>query len=326
MNELITSPWLFYGAIYIGASCLVLWLTTLVGGGNARLAERVRALSADEMFLPVTDEAARKHFHHGFLRLYLPQIPVAKWFIPDDVSSRTRLQGMLFRAGIYTSSGLTWFASVKMVLTILPAVVAMGLALGGWLRYERALLIAGLGGMCGMLLPGTWLRWAVTRRQRVLRRSLPDFLDLLVACVEGGISMQAGFAEVSRELSVAHPELAGEFDTVRREIELGRSTDVALQNLADRTELDELRSLATFVQQSQRFGSTIADALRDLSDMLRVQREHRAEEAAQKAAVKILVPTLIFIFPTVFIVLAGPAALQIHKSLTNAKQATIGEP
>jgi tight adherence protein C len=326
VNELLTSPWLFYGAISIGASCLVLWLASLASSGNARLAERVRSLSSDEMLLPISDDV-RKHLNHGFLRLYMPQFPMAQWFIPDDISSRTRLQGMLFRAGIYTPSGLAWFASFKMALTILPAAIALTLAIGGWLKFENALLIAGVGGMCGMLLPGMWLRWAVARRQRILRRSLPDFLDLLVACVEGGISMQASFAEVSRELSVAHPELTGEFDTVRREMELGRPADVALQNLADRTELEELRSFATFVQQSQRFGSTMADALRQLSDMLRVQREHRAEEAAQKAAVKILVPTLIFIFPTVFIVLAGPAAIQIHKSLTNARQATtIGEP
>jgi tight adherence protein C len=107
---------------------------------------------------------------------------------------------------------------------------------------------------------------------------------------------------------------------VLREIELGRTLDQSLQQLATRTGLDELRMLCSFVHQTTRFGTTITDALEQLAEALRIQREQRAEELAQKAAVKILFPTLLFIFPTVFVVLAGPAAIQIKEGLAAAGQ------
>jgi len=120
-------------------------------------------------------------------------------------------------------------------------------------------------------------------------------------------------------LKLAHSELAMELGVTLREIELGSSLDCALHQLAARTGLDELRTLRSFVQQTTKLGTTITDAMEQMADMLRMQREQRAEEMAQKAAVKILFPTLLFIFPTVFVVLAGPAAIQIKDTLTTSR-------
>jgi tight adherence protein C len=222
----------------------------------------------------------------------------AQWFIPHSAASRSRLQGQLYRAGVYRPSGLVAYSAIKIMLLLGPAVLSLSVASAGVIQLGPALAGGCLSGMIGLLLPVVWLRWAVARRQRELRRSLPDVLDLLTACVESGLTVQAGIGQVSSELMVAHPLLAAELHVVRSELELGRPVDVALHNLAERCGLDELRSLATFIQQSQRFGATIGDALRQLADVLRTQREHRAEEAANKAAVKILVPTLLLIFPT----------------------------
>jgi tight adherence protein C len=136
----------------------------------------------------------------------------------------------------------------------------------------------------------------------------------------GGLSVQAGLKQVAEELKIAHPELSAELHTVLGEIELGRNLDSALQQLAARTGLEELRTLCSFVHQTTKFGTSITDALAQLAEMLRIQREQRAEELAQKAAVKILFPTLLFIFPTVFVVLAGPAAIQIRDGLKANQQ------
>jgi tight adherence protein C len=149
-----------------------------------------------------------------------------------------------------------------------------------------------------------------------LGRALPDFLDLVVACLGGGLSVQAALQQVAEELKLAHPELSAELRIVLRDIEMGRTLDHALEQLAARTAMEELKSLCSFVHQTTKFGTTITDALSQMAEMLRIQREQTAEEMAQKAAVKILFPTMLFIFPTVFVVLAGPAAIQIKEGLT----------
>jgi tight adherence protein C len=174
--------------------------------------------------------------------------------------------------------------------------------------------------IAGFLLPYLWLERRRARRHLLLRRAIPDFLDLVVACLSGGLSVQAALRQVAEELRLAHPELSEELSVVLREIELGGTLDHALLQLATRTGVDELRTLRTFVQQTSKYGTTITDALAQLAEMLRVQREQRAEELAQKAAVKILFPTMLFIFPTIFVVLAGPAAIQINKGLLDSMQ------
>lgn len=119
---------------------------------------------------------------------------------------------------------------------------------------------------------------------------------------------------VHQELSATHPELSREIALVLRDAAIGISLDGSFRRMASRTGVEEVQTISTFLEHSQRFGSAIGEALHELSDMLRFQREQRAEERAQQASVKILVPTLLFIFPTIFVVLAGPAAIQISSS------------
>ncbi|WP_425613996.1 type II secretion system F family protein [Anatilimnocola sp. NA78] len=254
----------------------------------------------------------------GMLKLLVPMLPhVTEVLLPNDEQTRTRLQAKLSRAGIYSNTALSTYFTIKLILMAGPLLVAVVLGGLSIIPLWSALLIGGCLGLCGIIAPGLWLARRQQRRHAILRKSLPDFLDLIMACLEGGLSMQAALRQVSDELRTAHPVLAGELLLVSREMELGRTLEQALNHLAERTALDELRTLCTFVAQATKFGTTMADAVAQLAIVLRSQREHRAEEMAQQAAVKILFPTLLFIFPTVFVVLAGPAAIQIRESLTH---------
>jgi tight adherence protein C len=136
----------------------------------------------------------------------------------------------------------------------------------------------------------------------------------MIVCLEGGLSLQETIRRVSDELRVAHPALASELVSVQRDIELGATVDQALKRFAMRTDYEAVRTLSTFIREAQRFGTNITDALRSHADMLRSQREQTAEESAQKAAVKILLPTLLLIFPATFVVIVGPAVIQIHEA------------
>ena len=134
---------------------------------------------------------------------------------------------------------------------------------------------------------------------------------MLIICQEGGLSLQAGLKRVADELRSAHPVLGSELKIVDREIQLGKSPGEALQHFAQRTDLEEALSLASVVGQSERFGASLVKSLRTHSETLRIKRKQKAEEKAQKAATKILIPTLLFIFPAVFVVLLAPAVFQV---------------
>src|SRR5262249_12604771 len=152
--------------------------------------------------------------------------------------------------------------------------------------------------------------------QIMFRRALPDALDVLVICLEGGLSLTGAFKRVASELRTAHPGLATEMLIVEHEIQLGRPIGEAMRQFGERADLEEVRSLASVISQSERFGASLTKALRVHAESLREKRLQRAEEMAQKAATKIIFPTLLFIFPGVFIVILGPAAIQIVRALS----------
>jgi len=245
---------------------------------------------------------------------------IASWLLPGDDDKRTRMQERMLHAGLYNRSAVHLFVTVRLLLMVLPVPLAMVAGAFGLLDPQFSLLVGAIAGGLGMLLPSVWLDRRKARRQLILSRSLPDFLDLLVTCLESGLSLDAALRRVTSELRYAHPVLAVEMDRVQNEIDLGASADAALHSLAERTDLETIHTLGTFILQARRYGTSIADALRTHAEMLRTQREQRAEEKAQKAAVKILFPTLLFIFPAVFVVLAGPAAIQLHDHLAQQNQ------
>jgi tight adherence protein C len=159
-----------------------------------------------------------------------------------------------------------------------------------------------------------WLDKQVARQHLLLGKSLPDFLDLMIVCLQGGLSLQETIRRVGDELRLAHPTLAFELSIVQRDTDLGASIEQALKRFAARSGYEGVRTLSTFIREAQRFGTNITEALRSHADMLRSQREQVAEESAQKAAVKILLPTMLLIFPAIFVVAVGPALIQIQQA------------
>ncbi len=195
-----------------------------------------------------------------------------------------------------------------------PAVVAITCAVLAR-PIKGALLWILVSFVVGFALPRYALRKLILSRQQQVRWGLADALDLMVISIEAGLGLNAAMMKVSSELKDVHPDISDEFELANLEIRVGRERDEALRNLADRTGVDDLRSLVAMLIQTDRFGTSIAKAIRAFSDSLRTKRRQRAEQAAQKAAVKLLFPLACFLFPTLFIAILGPAALQLADTL-----------
>jgi tight adherence protein C len=177
--------------------------------------------------------------------------------------------------------------------------------------FLKVLVGVGAVAMGGLLLPPFVLLRLEARRQERIKRSLPDALDLLVVCVEAGISLDAAILRVAKDLMIVHPELAGELLVVSRKTNAGMTREDALRGLWDRTGVDEVRALVASLLQSEKWGSSSARVLRVSSETLRRKRRQTAERKAATAPLKMIVPMAIFIFPALFVVILGPAVIQI---------------
>ena len=161
----------------------------------------------------------------------------------------------------------------------------------------------------GYLGPDFWLGNRITARQARIRRGLPDVLDLLVICIEAGLSLDQATARTAQELSLTQPQLSDELGIVVLEQAAGRPRADAWRNLAERTDVDSVRNLVSVLVQAEKFGTSIARTLRVHSDTLRTQRRQQIEEQAAKTTVKLVFPLVLFIFPSIFLVTLGPAAI-----------------
>jgi len=165
----------------------------------------------------------------------------------------------------------------------------------------------------GFYIPNIWLHLRIKMRKQKILESFPDALDLLVICVESGMSLDSAITRVGEELRLGHKVLSEEFKLLNLELRAGKSRRDALRNFGLRSDLDEVNSLVTLLIQTDKFGTSIAQALRVYSDSMRTSRYQRAEEMAVKLPVKLIVPLMLFIFPSLFIVIMGPAMIQIFR-------------
>jgi hypothetical protein len=174
---------------------------------------------------------------------------------------------------------------------------------------DKTLLGLSVGGLIGYMLPMIWLRTRINANQKALTHGLPDAIDLMVVCVEAGLTVDAAMQRVGQELAIAHPAVSREFGIAHMETRVGLSRAEAMKNMGIRTGSAALQSLTSMLVQADRFGTSIANALRIHSETLRLNRQHAAEELAAKASVKMSFPLVLFIFPATFIVLAGPTVI-----------------
>jgi tight adherence protein C len=236
--------------------------------------------------------------------------------VPTSAAEARKLQKQLMQAGFRSQSAPGVYRAIQLAtMAGLPAFVALVCALlakplgGAFFWIVSAFIV-------GFFLPRYALRRLIRSRQQLVRWGLADALDLMVISIEAGLGLNAAMMKVSSELKEVHPDISEEFELANLEIRVGRERDEALRNLAERTGVDDLRSLVAMLIQTDRFGTSIAKAIRAFSDSLRTKRRQRAEQAAQKAAVKLLFPLACFLFPTLFIAILGPAALQLMDTLS----------
>lgn len=293
--------------VFVMASSAVLLVFTLVSGRNNRLDARLDDLTGRGDLPQQPDTVAH------FARTALPRMGTA--LVPNDEEERTLLKSRLVHAGFYGRQAMPIFLGVKLLLMVAPALVGLMAGTVGIFTVQYGVVGGGCLGILGMIGPSFWLDKMKGKRQSRFRRALPDALDVLVICLEGGLSMPGALRRISGELRAAHPELATELNVVQREVQLGRSTGEAMQQMGIRTDLEEVRSLASVITQSEKFGASLVKSLRVHADTLRQKRRQRAEEMAAKAATYVLFPTLLFIFPAIFVVILGPAAFQILETL-----------
>jgi len=244
--------------------------------------------------------------------------PIAtKPVMPKNAEELTRLNLKLSNAGFRGENTSNLFLASKTTLAILLTVVALLYTWGSGGNLQHMATWTICLAAVGFMAPNVWLKMAIDRRAEKVRNGLPDSLDLMVITVESGLGLDAAIQRVGDEMKNVHPILSEEFQISALETQMGIPRAEALNNMAGRTGVGEVKSLVSIINQAERFGTSIAHALRNQADALRVKRKQAAEERAQKTTVKLMVPLIMFIFPAIFVVLAGPAALRLISTLGN---------
>ena len=296
-----------FGAV----SMIVLFLGRLIlgAGTDARLRERLTANpAAGGGASPILRNGGT-----GGMKSTLQSIghAAAQPFMPKTRERQSSLRKRLGEAGIYSAHAVRAMAGFKVILLVLGAFVGYFLGEPAGLGRMGGLAFGGILGYC---TPTLWLGQKVKANQLALQHGLADGLDLMVVCVEAGLTVDAAMHRVGQELTIAHPAISRELAITYMETRVGLSRQDALKNLGNRTGSPPLQSLAAMLAQADRFGTSIAGALRVHADTLRQTRQHAAEELAAKASVKMSFPLVLFIFPATFIVLAGPIVIGLMKS------------
>lgn len=261
-----------------------------------------------------TQEEGESAWIQGIIKL---TGPFAKLTLPAEGWEKSRLRIRFMNAGYRASSAPILFFSAKTLLTfILPALFLLFVWLGGVkLEAPTLILLVLVIASLGYVMPNAWLEQRIAHRRREIFESFPDALDLMTVCVEAGLGLDAALTRVGEEMQLRSSQLAEELHLVSLELRAGSTRERALRNLALRTGVEEVDALVAMLVQADRFGTTIADSLRVHSDSLRTKRRLRAEEAAAKIPVKLLFPLIFCIFPSMLLVLLGPAFISIYRVL-----------
>jgi tight adherence protein C len=275
----------------------------LNGGGRMNLRSRLRSDTAKPA-------VANQNTH--VISSLLQQVGevAAKPFMPTTRQRQSALRCNLARGGIYVPWAPRLLVGCRLIGLL--GGCAAGYALD--LALNTGLLWTPLLGLGGYLAPWFWLRRQIRNNQTALVHALPDALDLMVVCIEAGLTIDAAMQRVGQELALAHPRISRELGIAHMETRVGLSRAEALKNLGVRTGCAAIQSMVAMLAQAERFGTSIAAALRVHAEGLRVARQQAAEELGAKASVKLTFPLVLFIFPATFIVLAGPTVIGLLNS------------
>jgi tight adherence protein C len=250
----------------------------------------------------------------GLRRLALKYLGfVGKRIAPESSDDYVLMKRKFLQAGLHNSIAPPVFWGLKLLLTfVLPLACYLSKFLLNHPQPMQNILIACLAAsVFGYYLPDILLHNKIVRRREKIKKGLPDMLDLMVVCVEAGLGLDATIRRITGEISLSHKELSNELWMYSLELNAGMSREQSLRNLSSRVNIEDFKNLVGVLLQTDRFGTSIANALRVYSDSFRTKRYSLAEEMAAKLAVKITFPVILFIFPSMFVVLAGPAAMRI---------------
>ncbi|RDK06202.1 type II secretion system F family protein [Cupriavidus lacunae] len=243
--------------------------------------------------------------------------PVSRLSLPKEGWESSQLRVRFMNAGWRNASAAPLYFAAKTVLAIALPMIGLVAASGQPGLQDQSIMFALLAvlGAIGYYLPNAILARKVAQRQRTVFEEFPDVIDLLTVCVEAGLGLDAALMRVADELALRCPVLADELQLMLLELRSGFSKEKALTNLALRTGVEDVEKFASMLVQADRFGTSLGESLRVLSDMLRTKRRMRAEEQAAKIALKLLFPLIFTIFPSLLLVLLGPAFIQIYRVL-----------
>ncbi len=256
-----------------------------------------------------TKDAARKPILN-FLSL------LGKRLIPEQSADYTQIRPRFLMAGLRKANAPALFWGSKFLFAFsLPICFFLGIIflkpLDGSTKLFASLFLA----FSGYYLPDIWLRMKTSARKNKIFEGLPDALDLLVVCVEAGMGLDGAINRVAKEIKLSNEVLSEELNILNLEIRAGKSRQDALRNLATRTGIEDIRGLVTLLIQADKFGTSVAQSLRVFSDSFRTKRFQKTEEIAAKLPVKLMVPLIFFVFPSLFVVILGPAAIRIYQVL-----------
>jgi tight adherence protein C len=228
--------------------------------------------------------------------------------LPLSPSEVSRTRAWLIQAGYRDARHLSMYVGSRVGMAIFGLVIV--LAIGN----SSLFLLVGVPAF-GFFLPRFVLKRLIKKRQHLITIGLPDALDLTVICVEAGLALDQAMQRVGEDLRHAHPELSDEFHLVNLEMRAGKPRSEALRNLSERTGVNDIRALVGTLVQTDRFGTSVAQALRVHSDSLRTERRQRAEEQAAKTTIKMVIPLVLFVLPSIIFVTLGPAVIQLIRTL-----------
>ncbi len=291
----------FAGTLFCGAFfVMTLW------SGRSSSTKRVREVTATAQFATRRTTGGQR-----FKQLLLRQVRGVRARI--GLAEGERLRQRFVSAGLRGSGPIEIYFAARMLGPVIAVIAA------SFIPTNTFLWVAGLAA-AAYLIPDFWLDHAIKRRRERIRRSVPDAIDLLVICVDAGLGMDQAMLRVGVELSISHPEIHEEFLQINREQRAGKPRMQAWQSMADRTKLPDIASFTSMLVQTEKFGTPIARALSTFADGIRQKRRQRAEELAAKTTVKMIFPLVLFIFPSMFIVLLAPAILTIGRGLAGLGQ------
>ena len=226
-------------------------------------------------------------------------------FVPRSPKEMGRLQKRMAKAGIHGYGAAAVFVFMELALP-----VVLGGAVLYFMGMRTGLVLGLIAGAIGYLLPGLWLNHATANRMKEIQNGLPDALDLFIVCLEAGSALDQAIVKATEELALAYPALTEELRMITSEIRAGKPRIEAFKNFASRTNVDDVRALVAMLVQTDRFGTSVAQALRTHAEVSRTKRRQRAEERAAKVGVKLVFPLVFLLFPAFYVVTLGPAVIQ----------------